>query len=284
MAHIDFPPPSDEQAFERLIEELARPVLNAETVELNGRRGQSQHGVDVSVTLYTGEHVGIQCKLTTKSLSLATVTNEVANARGYDPNLGKFIVATTARSDARLQEQVRALPKERFVVEMWNWDQINGWLNRYAAAGISYVQHVLLGARPQAEQSHAEALRIALDRPALVRSADTEHNFESQLEAIKDTSMFLRTGYLYTRDRHFVVGVLPLRGYSDEYVGLVSPVLRALDALDAHLRRRMTELVDPLAANHTEAATTLDTKRVAILTAGNKVFESRGLGPIFIGR
>lgn len=111
MAHIDFPPPSDEQAFERLIEELAKPVLNGQTVELNGRRGQSQQGVDVSVSLYTGEQVGIQCKLTTKSLSLSTVTSEVANARGYKPELDKFIVATTARSDARLQEQVRAFPR-----------------------------------------------------------------------------------------------------------------------------------------------------------------------------
>lgn len=284
MAHIDFPPPSDEQAFERLIEELARPVLNGNTVELNGRRGQTQHGVDVSVTLHTGEHVGIQCKLTTKSLSLATVTAEVANARGYLPSLDKLIVATTARSDARLQEQVRALPEERFSVEIWNWDQINGWLNRYAAAGISYVQHVLLGARPQAEQGHAEALRIALDRPAFVRSADAEHNFDHQIEAIRDTSMFLRTGYLYTRDRQFVVGVLPLRSYSDEYVDLASPVLRAIDALDAHLRRRIDDLIDRSAPRHAEAAASLDTKRVAVLTAGNKVLVSRGLDRIFIGR
>ncbi len=146
------------------------------------------------------------------------------------------------------------------------------------------MQHVLLGTRPQAEQAHAEALRIALDRPALVRSADTEHSFDHQFEAIKDTSMFLRTGYLYTRGRQFVIGVLPLRSYSDEYVEVASPVLRALDALDAHLGRRMKELVDQSAPRHAEAAANLDTKRVAVLTAGNKDFELRDLDPIFIGR
>ncbi|MFZ5848874.1 MAG: hypothetical protein ACOYX5_15990 [Actinomycetota bacterium] len=282
--HLNFPPPSDEQAFERLVEELATPVLNARTVELNGRKGQSQQGVDVSASLYDGTQVGIQCKLTGKALKVATVTEEIAKARSYRPPLDRFIVATTARSDARLQEQVRSLPSESFSVEIWSWDQINGWLNRYAAAGLSYVQHVLLGATTQAEHAHADALRVALDRPALVRSADTEHNFADQFDAIKDTSTFLRTGYLYTRDGHFVVGVLPLRNYSDDYVALVSPVLRALDALDRHLRRRISDLLDPSSPRHAEAAARLDTKRIAVLTAGNKVFATLDIDLVPIGR
>lgn len=284
MAQLDFPPPSDEQAFERLIEELATPVLNATAVQLNGRRGQSQEGVDVSVSLDDGSLVGIQCKLTRKALALATVKAEIANARAYKPTLDRFIVATTARSDARLQEQVRGLRGVPFTVEVWNWDQINGWLNRYAAAGISYVQHVLLGSIPDANRAHADALRIALDRPALLRAADSEHSFEDQLEAIKQTSMFLRTGYLYTRDGHFVIGVLPLRNYSNDYVTLVSPTLRALDALDVHLRRRMNDLLDPSSPRHAEAAAHLDTKRIAVLMAGNRIFSAVGLGLIPISR
>jgi hypothetical protein len=284
MAHLDFPPPSDEQAFERLLEELAAPVLNARTVELNGRRGQSQQGVDVSACLNDGTLVGIQCKLTGKALTLATVAEEIANARAYKPTLDRFIVATTARSDARLQERVRALPKESFTFEVWNWDQINGWLNRYATAGISYVKHVLIGSAPEAEQAHAEALRVALDRPALVRSADAEHNFADQLEAIKDTSMFLRTGYLYTRDGQFVVGVLPLRNYGEDYVALAAPVLKALDRLDIHLRRRMSDLLNLSSPRHAEAAANLDTKRIAVLTAANRVFAARGLDAVPIGR
>lgn len=284
MAHLDFPPPSDEQAFERLVEELATPVLNARSVELNGRKGQSQQGVDVSVSLHDGTLVGIQCKLTTKSVQLATVTDEIVNARAYRPTLDRFIVATTAKSDARLQEQVRELPREAFSVEIWDWGQINGWLNRHAAAGISYVKHVLVGSVPEAEQAHAEALCVALDRPALVRSADTEHSFADQSNAIKDTSRFLRTGYLYTRDGQFVVGVLPFRNYSEDHVALVDPVLRALDALDGHLRRRMSDLLEQSSPQHAEAAANLDTKRIAVLTAGNKVFAARGLEAIPIGR
>jgi len=284
MAHLDFPPPTDEQAFERLIEQLATPVLNARSVELNGRRGQAQQGVDVSVQANNGSRIGVQCKLTGKALTLSTVTAEVEKARTYKPTLDRFIVATTSRSDARLQEDVRALPPESFTVEVWNWDQISSWLNRYAAAGVDYVKHVLLGGIDNAEQAHAEALRLALDRPALLRSSDVEHNFYEQFEAIKNTSMFLRTGYLHTREGQFVVGVLPLRNYSEDYVKLATPVLKALDALDAHLHRRMADLQDRSSANHAEAAAHLDTRRIAVLSAGNKVFTAKDIDVIPIGR
>lgn len=282
MTHLQFPPPVDAPAFERLMSELAVPVLSAAAAELNGRQGQSQQGVDVSVALHDGRYVGIQCKVTIGSLSLKTVEEELAKAQNYKPALSRFIVATTARSDARLQEAVRALPK-RFPVDIWSWDQINDWLNRYAAAGISYAQHVLLGNPGDAEQRHAEALRVALERPALLRPADTEHNFDEQFEAIRDTSAFLRTGYLYTRDRNLVTGVLPYRSYSDEYVALVTPILGALDGMDAHLRRRMRDLQDWSSLEHADAVVKLDAKRVAVLTAGNKLFVALGIDPIRIG-
>ena len=83
---------------------------------------------------------------------------------------------------------------------------------------------------------------------------------------------------------NFVVGVLPLRNYSDDYVALVSPVLRALDALDTHLRRRMNDLLDPSSVRHAEVAAKLDTKRIAVLTAGNKVFTAHGIELVPIGR
>jgi hypothetical protein len=284
VVHLNFPPPVDASAFERLVAELAKPVLNAVSANLNGRQGQAQQGVDVSALLPDDTHIGIQCKLTTKSLTLWTVETEITKARAYKPTLSKFIVATTAPSDGPLQESVRQLPKQDFAVEIWSWDQINNWLNRYAAAGLSYVQHVLLGSAVDAEQDHADALRSALDRPALLRSADTEHNFEEQFAAIRDTSAFLRTGYLYTRDGRLVVGLLPHRSYSDDYVALTTPILSGLDALDTHLKRNMAALQDPLSPRHIEAAVRLDTKRVAVLSAANKLFAKRGVALLDIAR
>jgi hypothetical protein len=101
---LNFPPPIDDPAFERLMAQLAQPVLNAQTVNLNGRQGQAQHGVDVSVLLPDDTYAGIQCKLTTKALTIATVKEEIAKAQDYKPTLSRFIVATTAPSDAPLQQ------------------------------------------------------------------------------------------------------------------------------------------------------------------------------------
>ena len=42
------PKPSDEQTFERCNEILWRCILRDDTVQLHGRRGQEQHGVDLT--------------------------------------------------------------------------------------------------------------------------------------------------------------------------------------------------------------------------------------------
>lgn len=271
MAHLNFPPPTDHQEFERLVGEIADPALRASHVNLNGRTGQAQQGVDVSVLTNDGRHVGIQCKLTNSGLSLGTVKAEIQKARGYKPALDRFIVATTAPSDARLQEDVRLLPKEKFSVEIWSWDEINNHLNRLGALGVAYAQHVLMGPAEDAERQHAEHLREALDRPAFLRMAHSERNFIDQREAVKDTSAFLRTGYLYTRDNRFVSG-LPHRRYGEDYSASLSTILRAVDALDAFLGRHAKVLMDQAAVEHAEAIVDLDTRRMAVLKAANRAF------------
>lgn len=276
MATLNFPPPTDHQEFERLLAEIAGPVLRAAQVNLNGRTGQAQQGVDISVLTNDGLQVGIQCKLTKSTLSLGTVKAEVQKATEYKPALDRFIVATTAPSDARLQEDVRLLPKEKFSVQIWSWDEINNHLNRLAAVGIAYAQNVLMGPTEDAERQHARHLREALDRPAFLRMAHSERNFIDQREAVKDTSAFLRTGYLYTRTNRLVSG-LPYRRYSDDYSAFLATLLKAVDALDAFLSRHLQVLLDPTIPQHAEALVDLDTRRMAVLKAANRAFAPFGI-------
>lgn len=276
MANLNFPPPTDHQEFERLVADIAGPILRTPHVNLNGRAGQRQEGVDVSITTLDGAQVGIQCKLTTGSLSLATVAEEVAKARGYTPSLARFIVATTARSDANLQKAVRALPTEVFSVDLWSWDEINNHMNRLPGVGIPYAEHVLIGSAPKAEHQHAEHLREALDRPGFLRRAHAEHNFVDQRQAVQDTSSFIRTGQLYTRDGQFVSG-LPYRRYREDYTARLETVLRAVDALDNHLGRSLKLLIDPNRPQHVAAMIELDTKRLAVLKAANRIFAEQSI-------
>ena len=65
LAATQIPKPADEQAFERCNLTLWRCVLNDETAQTHGRRGQRQHGVDIVGCRdnVPTQIVGIQCKL-----------------------------------------------------------------------------------------------------------------------------------------------------------------------------------------------------------------------------
>lgn len=277
--NLNFPPPTDHQEFERLVADVAEPVLGTPLVNLNGRTGQAQAGVDVSATATDGTHIGIQCKLTTGSLTIDVVKDEVAKARKYQPQLARFIVATTARSDAPLQKAVRELPREKFTVEVWSWDDINNYINRLPGVAIPYAEHVLLGSQPNAEREHATHLREALDRPAFLRRAEFEHSFVEQLDAVRDTSSFLRTGRHYTRTQQFV-SALPYRRYSDDYSSRLQVLLKAVDAMDSHLRRSLHALQAPGGRGRVASMVALDAKRMDVLRAANRIFNDHGLAPL----
>lgn len=273
MTFFAFPPPKDPEEFERLIEQIAGPVLRSSVVNLNGRRGQAQHGVDVSVTTDAGE-VGIQCKLT-GSLKIGTVQDEIAKAKGYVPRLTHLIVATTAPSDAVLQAQLRMV-KAPFNVSVWSWDEINIHLNRLPGVALDYVQSVLMGSTQASELQHATHLREALDRPALLYGAHAERDFLAQVEALKDTSAFLRTGLLYTRAGVLVSG-LPYRRYSDKYAGNLGKVVDRVARLDSYTTQHLGKLINQADQDHTHSLNEAEKRRIAILDVANTIFEEWGL-------
>lgn len=263
-----FPPPKDPEEFERIIEQIAGPVFRSQQVNLNGRRGQAQHGVDVSVTTHVGEVVGIQCKLT-GTLKIGTVKEEVDKAKNYVPQLTHFIVATTSPSDATLQAEVRTVMAP-FKLSLWSWDEINNHLNRLPGVALDYVQHVLMGSEEASERQHAIHLREALDRPALLYGAYAERDFVAQTEALKDTSAFLRTGLLYTRDGVLVSG-LPYRRYSDDYADALAKVVDRVGKLDSYTGRNLHVLTDVANPDHIRVINEAEKRRIAVLDAANTI-------------
>ena len=107
------PKPSDEQVFERCNEILWRCVLGDHTVQLHGRRGQEQHGVDLT-GLRDGQPeriVGVQCKLKSEGqrLTEAEVRAEVEKALTFSPPLSEYTIVTTAPDDERIQKLAHQL-------------------------------------------------------------------------------------------------------------------------------------------------------------------------------
>ncbi|MCB1057612.1 MAG: SUMF1/EgtB/PvdO family nonheme iron enzyme [Acidobacteria bacterium] len=127
MAH-DLAPPSDWQAFERLCLDLFRELWNAPGAMRHGRDGQPQAGVDIfGLPSGSAEWFGVQCK---KKLGTEVTEEELEaeleKAKGFNPKLTRFVLATTARCDAKIQEVARRLTVEGPFQEVlvYDWDHL----------------------------------------------------------------------------------------------------------------------------------------------------------------
>lgn len=135
MFHI--PPPQNWQSFEDLCKDLWGKILQDKNVQLNGRAGQLQCGVDIyGIDAFSKENYGIQCKQKTffKNLTAKEINSEVEKAKNFTPKLDKFIIATTAQKDVNIEKHVRELNnshKESFLVYVYGWEDILSELYKY---------------------------------------------------------------------------------------------------------------------------------------------------------
>jgi hypothetical protein len=123
------PPPKSWDEFEDITLAAAKLRWNSTDFQRNGRSGQKQDGVDVFGHDDDDRHIGVQCKNTVDGITLATVEKEIALAESFEPALDRLYIATTAKRDARLQEDVRKLSAKRkkalnFRVDILFWDDI----------------------------------------------------------------------------------------------------------------------------------------------------------------
>ena len=141
------PPPKDWQAFERCCRTLFECILEDPLTQLNGRTGQSQHGVDVYGRRGGdgGPWVGIQCKGkegTTygKKVTEKELRNEVKKAFHFIPKLSEFILATTAPNDSQIQLEARLITEENekggnpMTVAVWGWGELENRIAEYPQA------------------------------------------------------------------------------------------------------------------------------------------------------
>jgi len=127
-------PPRNWQDFEKLCADIWRRVWNDPNTQLNGRQGQTQHGVDIVGRINgAGGYVGVQCKGRDadlgRVLTIDELRRETTKARLFSPPLTHFVIATTAPNDARLQSEARAITARneregRFSVDVMGWDDI----------------------------------------------------------------------------------------------------------------------------------------------------------------
>lgn len=143
--------PRDWPAFERLIRDLFARLLGDESVDLNGRNGQPQAGIDIWGTdRRSGNRIGIQCKGRSDvafghgaALTEAELRAEVERARHFVPPIDSFLLLTTGPNDGRLKQAARELGEANraagsFSVEFHGWDWIEGRLDQHVDLAAQY--------------------------------------------------------------------------------------------------------------------------------------------------
>jgi len=114
--------PKDWQEFQRLISDLFKEIWNDPYADEFGRQGQRQFGVDILGTPDNGKHYeGVQCKCISK-LSSNVVRKEYEESKNFVPILSKFIIATTASRDTKVQQIAAELSNNgpyRCIVLFW---------------------------------------------------------------------------------------------------------------------------------------------------------------------
>ena len=127
-------PPANWKDFEKLCCKLWGEIWKDPEITMNGREGQSQHGVDIySLDSITNRYKGIQCKgkdlYTEKNLTENEIRQEISKAILFTPALEKLYFATTGVRDAKMQEVSRLINQEQakedmFSIKIFFWEDI----------------------------------------------------------------------------------------------------------------------------------------------------------------
>lgn len=141
------PRPKDWQVFERYCRTLFECILEDPQVQLNGRPGQRQNGVDVYGRRggNGGPWIGIQCKgkegkTYGKEVTEKELRGEVKKAFHFTPSLSEFILVTTAPSDVKIQRVARFITEENekaghpMTVAVWGWEEIEARIAEHPPA------------------------------------------------------------------------------------------------------------------------------------------------------
>lgn len=130
--------PCNEADFEKLCLSLLRHHWKRPKLQLYGKRGEEQTGVDIIDVGGEEKLYGAQCKLKEESKNLppAEIEAEVNKAKTFRPPLDKYAILTTGKVSTQAQRKVRELNRAHrstglFEIEIYHWGDICDLLQQY---------------------------------------------------------------------------------------------------------------------------------------------------------
>lgn len=143
---IDIPKIENDILLEGLAKALSKADIKYENVNVHGRPGQKQDGVDVYVKkVNDGKWIGIQCKVrsTNKSFTKTELLSEVDMAKNFNPSLSEYYLYTTLSRDNTTQEYLREIADElaeqnEFSFDILFWEDIEELLKQEKYETVYY--------------------------------------------------------------------------------------------------------------------------------------------------
>ena len=147
---LRFPIPDNDDDFEKMCRDLLRRFWNRPGLEIFGKRGERQFGIDILDLGGDDPIYAAQCKLKEehKSLPPGDIQREVDEAKKFLPPLGNYAILTTAKVSTSAQRTIREINQRHkaeglFEVELFTWERLCSLLQQYSEvqeyfyAGIS---------------------------------------------------------------------------------------------------------------------------------------------------
>lgn len=193
---LQLPAISDWEKFERFCRDLWAELWENKEIQLNGRTGQRQAGVDVygCIGSHNGDLGGIQCKrkdnFVDDSLTVKELRKIVNAAKKFNPKLKRFIVAYTGKREVKLQnEAVKISEKHKesglFSVAVFSWDDIKLVLGNYPEVIDKYFSD-----RTSVSAKAIESLKKSVDE----NLKEQTQNKDKIIENIQLTSQSMKDG------------------------------------------------------------------------------------------
>ncbi|MCC7337725.1 MAG: hypothetical protein IT422_21765 [Pirellulaceae bacterium] len=182
-----FPMPDNEDAFEAFCKRLMAKKFESPSLQLYGKRGEKQDGVDVVDLSGIKPLRGWQSKHHPgKTLPPREIDAEVQKTTQFRPKLDEYYILTTGRKSTHAQRKLLNLNKDRphrqsFETFIWTWDEIEGILSDLNDIERDSVLHGGTGRDAAAIVGLIrEANKQLLAENTLVA---TDHVLQSRLEA-----------------------------------------------------------------------------------------------------
>lgn len=135
---VRYQPPSNEADFELLCLKLLRCHWKCNQLDLYGRRGEAQSGVDIIELSGVAKPRAAQCKCHHDHVVIqrAEILDEIGKAKKFEQPLSQYWIMTSAKTSVIAQKAISQINIEHkanklFLVELWTWNKIEDLMDNY---------------------------------------------------------------------------------------------------------------------------------------------------------